>query len=68
MCTSLRQAADELAVTAETGAESPAGGRELQFSSTARPASYWQRWGLEPGSDFDGFLQRQEKFVQVGLS
>lgn len=26
-----------------------------------KTAAYWQRWGLEAGADFEGFLQRQEK-------
>lgn len=62
---SLEQAATEL--TAK-GQDTPgsSSGRVLGCSTTAKAASYWQRWGLERGADFEGFLQRQEKFVQVG--
>ncbi|PRW39317.1 pathogenesis-related genes transcriptional activator [Chlorella sorokiniana] len=64
LCSSLEQAAAGLAATG-FDAERPAAGRALERSTTAKAASYWQRWGLEPGADFDGFLQRQEKFVQA---
>lgn len=65
LCASLEQAATELTATGQgTPGSSP--GRTLGRSTTAKAASYWQRWGLDPGADFEGFLQRQEKFVLVG--
>lgn len=43
-----------------------AGPRLLGRTNTGHAAAYWERFGLEGSNDFDGFLQRQEKFTQVG--
>ncbi|KAI7841492.1 hypothetical protein COHA_004885 [Chlorella ohadii] len=73
LCASLEQAAVQvelaglggLAAGELGGRAHQAAGRAPERSTTGKAASYWQRWGLEAGPDFDGFLQRQEKFVQA---
>lgn len=72
LCASLEQAAVQVELAGlgelaagELGSRARlATGRALECSSTARAASYWQRWGLEAGPDFDGFLQRQKSLCR----
>lgn len=40
--------------------------RPQSATHAGRGEGYWQRFNLKPGSDFEGFLQRQRRFVEVG--